>query len=214
MANILKAMGVDKGDVVTIYLPRIPEVFFAMLACAKLGAIHSVVFAGYSSDALSARIDDSESKVVITADGSWINGKVFPMKKIVDDAVRFSPTVQNVIVVSNTGTEAVMDPIRDHWYHELCKLPIAQGRCETVQVDLKTYEGIRIDKAALHIVNGQRGVYVKYGNLQRFLKITTLYENDSYILVPEDGKLGSANEVRLYDEIIVQGTNLQDGKLL
>ena len=70
------------------------------------------------------------------------------------------------------------------------------------------------DKAALHIVNGQRGVYVKYGNLQRFLKITTLYENDSYILVPEDGKLGSANEVRLYDEIIVQGTNLEDGKLL
>ena len=68
--------------------------------------------------------------------------------------------------------------------------------CETVQVDLKTYEGIRIDKAALHIVNGQRGVYVKYGNLQRFLKITTLYENDNYILVPEDGKLGSANEVR------------------
>lgn len=86
--------------------------------------------------------------------------------------------------------------------------------CETVQVDLKIYEGIRIDKAALHIVNGQRGVYVKYGNLQRFLKITTLYENDSYILVPEDGKLGSANEVRLYDEIIVQGTNLEDGKLL
>jgi len=86
--------------------------------------------------------------------------------------------------------------------------------CETVRVDLKTYEGIRIDKAALHIVNGQRGVYVKYGNLQRFLKITTLYENDSYILVPEDGKLGSANEVRLYDEIIVQGTNLEDGKLL
>lgn len=83
-----------------------------------------------------------------------------------------------------------------------------------MQVDLKTYEGIRIDKAALHIVNGQRGVYVKYGNLQRFLKITTLYENDSYILVPEDGKLGSANEVRLYDEIIVQGTNLEDGKLL
>ena len=86
--------------------------------------------------------------------------------------------------------------------------------CETVQVDLKTYEGIRIDKAALHIVNGQRGVYVKYGNLQRFLKITTLYENDSYILIPENGKIGTENEVRLYDEIIVEGTNLQDGKLL
>ena len=85
---------------------------------------------------------------------------------------------------------------------------------ETAQIDLKTYEGIRIDKEALHIVDGQRGVYVKYGNLQRFLKITTLYENDSYILIPENGKSGTDNEVRLYDEIIVQGTNLQDGKLL
>mgnify|MGYP001715635287 FL=1 len=167
MANVLKAMGVGKGDVVTIYLPRIPEVFFAMLACAKLGAIHSVVFAGYSSDALSARIDDSESKVVITADGSWINGKVFPMKKIVDDAVRFSPTVQNVIVVRNTATEAVMDPIRDHWYHELCKLPIAQGRCETVQVDaedplfiLYTSGSTGKPKAILHSHGGyQVGTY-------------------------------------------------------
>lgn len=85
---------------------------------------------------------------------------------------------------------------------------------ETARIDLKTYEGIRIDKEALHIVDGQRGVYVKYGNLQRFLKITTLYENDSYILIPENGKIGTDNEVRLYDEIIVQGTNLQDGKLL
>ena len=85
---------------------------------------------------------------------------------------------------------------------------------ETAQIDLNTYEGIRIDKEALHIVDGQRGVYVKYGNLQRFLKITTLYENDSYILIPENGKIGTDNEVRLYDEIIVQGTDLQDGKLL
>ena len=85
---------------------------------------------------------------------------------------------------------------------------------ETARIDLKTYEGIRIDKEALHIVDGQRGVYVKYGNLQRFLRITTLYENDSYILIPENGKIGTENEVRLYDEIIVQGTNLQDGKLL
>lgn len=85
---------------------------------------------------------------------------------------------------------------------------------ETAQIDLKTYEGIRIDKEALHIVDGQRGVYIKYGNLQRFLKIATLYENDSYILIPENGKIGTDNEVRLYDEIIVQGTNLQDGKLL
>lgn len=85
---------------------------------------------------------------------------------------------------------------------------------ETAQIDIKTYEGIRIDKQALHIVDGARGVYVKYGNLQRFLKITILYEDENYILIPEDGAIGTDNEVRLYDEIIVQGTNLQDGKLL
>ena len=85
---------------------------------------------------------------------------------------------------------------------------------ETAQIDIKTYEGIRIDKEALHIVDGARGVYVKYGNLQRFLKITTLYEDENYILIPADGAIGTDNEVRLYDEIIVQGTNLQDGKLL
>ena len=85
---------------------------------------------------------------------------------------------------------------------------------ETAQIDIKTYEGIRISKEALHIVDGARGVYVKYGNLQRFLKITILYEDENYLLIPADGAIGTENEVRLYDEIIVQGTNLQDGKLL
>ena len=85
---------------------------------------------------------------------------------------------------------------------------------ETAQIDIKTYEGIRISKEALHIVGGNRGVYVKYGNLQRFLKITILYEDENYILIPADGAIGTDNEVRLYDEVIVQGTNLQDGKLL
>jgi acetyl-CoA synthetase len=135
MANVLKAMGVQKGDRVTIYLPRIPEVFFAMLACAKIGAIHSVIFAGFSADALTDRIDDSQSKLVITADGSWINGSVFPLKEIVDKAVRFSPTVENVIVVQRTGSEVVMDPLRDHWYHDLQALPIAKGKCETEKLD-------------------------------------------------------------------------------
>lgn len=85
---------------------------------------------------------------------------------------------------------------------------------ETAQIDIKTYEGIRISKEALHIVGGNRGVYVKYGNLQRFLKITILYEDENYILIPANGAIGTDNEVRLYDEVIVQGTNLQDGKLL
>ena len=85
---------------------------------------------------------------------------------------------------------------------------------ERAQIDLHTYQGIRIDHEALHIVDGNKGVYVKYGTLQRFRKITILYENDKYMLVPAGGALGTDNEVRLYDEVIVEGTNLQDRKLL
>ena len=85
---------------------------------------------------------------------------------------------------------------------------------EEAQIDLATYTGIRISRSALHIVDGSNGVYVKAGNLQRFRKITILYENEDYILVPEDGAVGTDNEVRLYDEIIVEGTNLQDGSLM
>lgn len=161
MANVLKALGVGKGDRVTIYLPRIPEVFFAMLACAKIGAVHSVIFAGFSADALTARIDDSESKVVITADGSWINGSVFPLKDIVDKAIHFSPTVENVLVIKRTGSKVQMDPLRDHWYHDLTALPIARGACETVQVDaedplfiLYTSGSTGKPKAVLHTHGG------------------------------------------------------------
>ena len=135
MANIIKSMGVTKGDRVTIYLPRIPEVVFAMLACAKIGAVHSVIFAGFSADALASRIDDSESKLVITADGSWVNGTIFKLKDIVDEAVRYSPSVENVVVVKRTGNEVSMDALRDHWYHDLLTLPIAKGKCPTEQLD-------------------------------------------------------------------------------
>jgi acetyl-CoA synthetase len=134
-ANIIKAMGVTKGDRVTIYLPRIPEIVFAMLACAKIGAIHSVVFAGFSVDALKGRIDDSESKLVITADGSWINGKIFELKRTTDDAIKSCPSVENVIVVKRTGHEVPMEAERDHWYHDLCALPIANGKCKTEELD-------------------------------------------------------------------------------
>ncbi len=134
-ANVLKAMGVKKGDRVTIYMPRVPELVIAMLASAKLGAIHSVVYGGFSVDALQGRIEDSESRVVITADGGFMNGKIVELKKTVDDAVRRAPTVETVIVVQRTGHEVRMEAGRDYWYHDLMKLPLAQGQCPTEVMD-------------------------------------------------------------------------------
>jgi acetyl-CoA synthetase len=106
-----------------------------MLACAKIGAIHSVVFAGFSVDALKGRIDDSTSKLVITADGSWINGKIFELKRTVDDAIKTCPSAENVIVVRRTGHEVPMEANRDHWYHDMLALPIANGKCPTEELD-------------------------------------------------------------------------------
>jgi acetyl-CoA synthetase len=135
MANIIKAMGVKKGDRVTIYMGRIPEIVFAMLACAKIGAIHSVIFGGFSVDALQSRISDSQSKLVITCDGSFQNGKLVELKRIVDEALRHCPTVENVIVVKRTGHDIPMEAMRDHWYHDMCVLPIANGKCPTEVMD-------------------------------------------------------------------------------
>jgi acetyl-CoA synthetase len=135
MANIIKAMGVKRGDRVTIYMGRIPEIVFAMLACAKIGAIHSVIFGGFSVDALQGRIDDSQSKLVITCDGSFQNGKLVELKRIVDEALKHCPTVENVIVVKRTGHDIPMEAMRDHWYHDMCVLPIANGKCPTEVMD-------------------------------------------------------------------------------
>jgi acetyl-CoA synthetase len=135
MANIIKAMGVTKGERVTIYMGRIPEIAFAMLACAKIGAIHSVVFGGFSVDALQGRIEDSQSKLVITMDRSYNNGKVVELKKTVDEALKRCPTVENVIVIKRVDTDIPMEAGRDHWYHDLCTLPIANGKCPTEVMD-------------------------------------------------------------------------------
>jgi len=139
-ANVLRSMGVNKGDRVTIYMGRVPELPMAMLACAKLGAIHSVVYGGFSVEALHGRIEDSESKVVITCDGGYMRGKIVQLKQIVDEALQRSPTVEHVVVVKRTGHEVSMESGRDFWYHDLVSLPIARAvgsasRCETEAMD-------------------------------------------------------------------------------
>ena len=118
-ANILKSLGVKRGDVVQIYLPMILELPIAMLACARIGAIHSVVFAGFSSGALKDRIQDSNAKMLITADGSFRNGKVFPLKENADAALKECPSVQNVIVVKRADNKISMNDGRDYWLDDL-----------------------------------------------------------------------------------------------
>jgi acetyl-CoA synthetase len=116
MANVLKAHGVKKGDRVTLYLPMIPEAAYAMLACARIGAVHSVVFAGFSPDSLAGRINDCESRVVITADEGVRGGKRVPLKANVDAALQHTSGVDCVLVVSRTGAEVSMQPGRDYAY--------------------------------------------------------------------------------------------------
>jgi acetyl-CoA synthetase len=119
-ANVLKARGVKKGDRVTIYLPMIPEIAVAMLACARIGAIHSVVFGGFSPDSLAGRIRDCRSTVLITADEGRRGGRTIPLKRNADDALRLCPEVREVIVVRHTGGAANWVNGRDIWYHETC----------------------------------------------------------------------------------------------
>ncbi len=114
MANVLKAQGVKKGDRVCIYLPMIPELAISVLACARIGAVHSVVFAGFSSNALSTRINDCDCKIVLTSDGSFRGNKVLDLKKIVDEALEDCPQVSSVLVVERTKTKIYLEKGRDH----------------------------------------------------------------------------------------------------
>ena len=134
-ANVLRSMGVKKGDRVTIYMGRTPEIVIAMLACAKIGAPHSVVYGGFSDQALADRIADAQSRVLVTSDGAWLRGKIVHLKDVVDEAVRRSPVVDTVIVVKRTGQQINMEQGRDYWYHDLMALPIASRYCETEVMD-------------------------------------------------------------------------------
>ena len=129
-ASMLKSMGIKKGDIVTIYMPQIPE-----LACAKIGAAHSVVYGGFSVEALAERIKDADSRVLITADGGWRRGKIVDLKTIANEAMGRSPTFEVCITVRRTGHEVYMESGRDFWYHDLMALPVASPRCETEQMD-------------------------------------------------------------------------------
>jgi acetyl-CoA synthetase len=134
-ANVLRSMGVKKGDRVTIYMGRTIEIIIAMLACAKVGAPHSVVYGGFSEGALADRIEDAQSRVLITADGAWLRGEIVELKQVADAAVKRSPVVETVIVAKRTGQDVHMEHGRDYWWDDLMRLPIASPKCETEVMD-------------------------------------------------------------------------------
>jgi acetyl-CoA synthetase len=132
-ANVLKRVGVEKGDRVALYMPLIPELAISMLACARIGATHSVVFGGFSSTALVDRINDAQCKVVVTADGGWRRGKEVKLKPAVDEALKETPSVKSCIVVKRTGSPIYMETGRDHWWHELSET--VDANCAAEELD-------------------------------------------------------------------------------
>lgn len=134
-SNVLKSFGVKKGDRVTIYMGRVMEQVIAMLACARIGAVHSVVYGGFSTEALHERIENSQSKVLITCDGSYQRGKVVELKKIANEAADRSGYVDTIICVQRVKNEVEMVAGRDHWYHKLMEMPIASSKCEAKILD-------------------------------------------------------------------------------
>lgn len=132
-SNVLKTFGIQKGDRITIYLPMIPEAVIAMLSCARIGAVHTVVFAGFSSDSLKDRIQDADAKLLITADGGYRRGKMIPLKETADAAISGPTSIENVIVVKHTGQPVLMTSQRDYWYDEA--MANAMARCVPEEMD-------------------------------------------------------------------------------
>ncbi len=179
-ANVLHEMGIKKGDRVCIYLPMIPELAITMLACAKLGAVHSVIFAGFSASAVASRVNDCEAKMVITSDGSYRGNKVLDLKSIVDDALEKTPTVESVLVVKRTHNEIKMKEGRDYWMADLYDK--ASADFVTVIMDsedplfiLYTSGSTGKPKGMLHTCAGYM-VYTAY----TFKNVFNYKENDIY----------------------------------
>src|SRR5262247_250074 len=158
-ANVLKAHGVKKGDRVTIYLPMIPEAAYAMLACARIGAVHSVVFGGFSPDSLAGRIVDCESKFIITADEGVRGGRSIPLKKNCDEALKKCQGDEKVLIVRRTGNPVPLTPGRDIWLHdELVKVsadcPVEEMSAEDPLFILYTSGSTGKPKGVLHTTGG------------------------------------------------------------
>ncbi|MFO7320114.1 MAG: acetate--CoA ligase [Chloroflexota bacterium] len=208
-ANVLRSMGVKKGDRVTIYMGRTPELIIAMLACAKIGAIHSVIYGGFSEQAIADRIEDAQSRLLITSDGAWLRGNIVRLKDIADEAVKRSPVIETVIVVKRTGHEIHMEQGRDYWYHDLMSLPIASPNCESEVMDaedplfiLYTSGTTGKPKGVLHTHGGYQ-VYVS-STLQWVFDIK---DEDRYWCAADPGWITGHSYI-VYGPLILGATSL------
>ncbi len=188
-ANVLKKQGIQRGDRVTIYLSMIPELAIAMLACTRIGAIHSIVFGGFSAQALRNRIQDCDSNAVITGDVGIRGGKLIPLKATVDEAVSECPTVEKIIVVKRTGKEINMQSGRDCWWHELMADEEIKNYCEPEKMDaedplfiLYTSGSTGKPKGVLHTTAG----YLLFTNLT-FKWIFDYHDEDIYFCTADIG---------------------------
>ncbi len=165
-ANALKKMGIEKGDRVAIYLPMVPELAIAMMACARIGAIHSIVFAGFSATALGDRIVDAEAKAVITSDGGFRGTKTVPLKSIVDEALANCPSVKHVVVLKRTGDNIKFEDGRDTWWHDLIEDVDTENTAEVMDAEdplfiLYTSGSTGKPKGVVHTTAGYM-IYTEY----------------------------------------------------
>ena len=167
-ANVLKSHGIKKGDRVNLYLPMIPELAIAMLACTRIGAIHSIVFGGFSAESLKDRIIDASAKLLVTSDGSYRRGKAVPLKTGADSILSSCPTIEKVIVVKRTGLDVAMNKGKDVWWHE--EMAKADEKCEPAQVDAEDISFILYTSGT---TGKPKGVVHTTGGYLTYVSVTT-----------------------------------------
>ena len=189
-ANVLKKLGVRKGDRVALYLPLIPELAIAMLACARIGAVHSVVFGGFSAESLRDRINDAQARVLVTADGGYRRGQTVPLKQMADEALEGTPSIESVVIVQRGEQAMKMVHVkegRDHWYHRL--MQDASTKCEPEPMDAEDMLYILYTSGT---TGKPKGVVHVHGGYMVGTYITTKYvfdlkEDDVYFCVADPG---------------------------
>lgn len=206
-SNALEAKGVEKGDRVIIYMPMIPEAAVAMLACARIGAVHSVVFAGFSSSALADRINDCEAKMVLTSDGNFRGSKNIPVKEVVDEALEKTSTVEKVIVCKRTNSEVTMKSKRDVWWHDAIKGHSIDHKAVTLDAEdllfiLYTSGSTGKPKGVVHTTGGYM-VYTQYS----FLNVFQYEQDDVYWCTADIGWITGHSYI-VYGPLLAGATTL------